>query len=85
MDEIASVAVNPAVVAAPKLRGIPSDVSTNRIASMATRVQEDMKLAIVVTCDDERLSSDPGRPEIAGVWNLTLMSEVHPRRGKNAL
>jgi hypothetical protein len=71
------------MIAAAKSCGISTHRSTKRIASMAAGIEKHMKLHLIISSDDDRLLSDPGRPIVTRFWKLTLVRKVDPRSGED--
>jgi hypothetical protein len=73
------------VIGAEKTPRIAQFGSTNRVASMRATVNQDMKLLIPATDDDDLILANPIHKEITGIRDLRFVAHKIPATSKYAL
>lgn len=84
-DQLSLVAEAPAVVRAREEPGIPPVQTADPIPPVATQVEKGAEPTVRVPAEDHRVLPHVGADEIAGVGDLTLMTEIEPAPGEDAL
>src|SRR5213079_1727690 len=77
-DELAVVAVDPAVVDTHEAACITLPLGAHDSAAMAAGVEQAVHLAGLVAAEDHRPAGDPPRAEVAGIFQLGSVADINP-------
>ena len=77
-DQSAAIVVRPSVIGASESVRVAAIALAYGVAAMHASVEHQVDFAVVVARDDYRLHPDLARYIVAGLRNLTLMSDVYP-------
>src|SRR6516162_6789654 len=83
-DELAVVAVVPAVIDAHEPAGVALALGADHGAAMPAGVEQAMELALLVAAEDHRPAGDLARAKIARILQFGSVSDVDPAAAENA-
>ena len=79
------IAVGPTVIRASEGRGIAATGATQPVAAMATNIEERAHLAARIAHHENRVLAHVSREEVAGLRDLTLVTQEEPTAGEDPL
>src|SRR5438105_332692 len=84
-DQLAVIAVGPAVISAGKARGIAVIGAAKAIAPMPAHIEKSSHDSVGATYHEHRVFAHIGREEIAGLRDLAIMAQIEPAAREDAL
>src|ERR1051326_1271846 len=84
-DQLAIIAVGPAMIGAGEARGVPIIGAAEPVASVTADIEKSAHDSVGAPYDEHRVFTHIGREEIAGLRDLAVVAQIKPAAREDAL